>query len=181
MISLIPVGLLILRLIIKGKQALFNLEIKKKSGSSINPNIHHSKVPSSGLNSQASNSMVLTKKQVLRHSFSRIHRNLCAHLCTLQLQITRFSAKKKHTNFVKIAQQPCIFINVRYQSCCVFSYFHTNCASKSYFQIQSFRLRFYQIIINDRLVVEGTPVPLCPPLTCTPQATPQSQRQAFIY
>ena len=83
MISLIPVGLLILRLIIKGKQALFNLEIKKKSGSSINPNIHHSKVPSSGLNSQASNSMVLTKKQVLRHSFSRIHRNLCAHLCTL--------------------------------------------------------------------------------------------------
>jgi len=27
---------------------LINLEIKKKSGSSINPDIHHSKVPSSG-------------------------------------------------------------------------------------------------------------------------------------
>ena len=31
-----------------GEQAIFNLEIKKKSGSSINPDIHHSKVPSSG-------------------------------------------------------------------------------------------------------------------------------------
>ena len=30
-----------------GEQALFNLEIKKKSGLSINPDIHHSKVPSS--------------------------------------------------------------------------------------------------------------------------------------
>ena len=30
------------------KKALFNLEIKKKSGSSINPDIHHLKVPSSG-------------------------------------------------------------------------------------------------------------------------------------
>ena len=28
---------------------LINLEIKKKSGSSINPDIHHFKVPSSGL------------------------------------------------------------------------------------------------------------------------------------
>ena len=32
----------------RGEQAIFNLEIKKKSGSSINPDIHHSKVPSSG-------------------------------------------------------------------------------------------------------------------------------------
>jgi len=31
------------------EQAIFNLEIKKKSGSSINPDIHHSKVPSSGI------------------------------------------------------------------------------------------------------------------------------------
>ena len=31
------------------KKAIFNLEIKKKSGSSINPDIHHSKVPSSDL------------------------------------------------------------------------------------------------------------------------------------
>ena len=31
-----------------GEQAIFNLEIKKKSGLSINPNIHHSKVFSSG-------------------------------------------------------------------------------------------------------------------------------------
>ena len=33
----------------RGEQALFNLEIKKKSGLSINPDIHHSKVFSSGL------------------------------------------------------------------------------------------------------------------------------------
>ena len=32
----------------RGEQALFNLEIKKKSGLSINPDIHYSKVPSSG-------------------------------------------------------------------------------------------------------------------------------------
>ena len=31
------------------EQAIFNLEIKKKSGLSINPDIQHSKVPSSGL------------------------------------------------------------------------------------------------------------------------------------
>ena len=31
----------------RGEQAIFNLEIKKKSGLSINPDIHHSKVPSS--------------------------------------------------------------------------------------------------------------------------------------
>ena len=31
-----------------GEQAIFNLEIKKKSGLSINPDIHHSKVLSSG-------------------------------------------------------------------------------------------------------------------------------------
>ena len=29
----------------RGEQAIFNREIKKKSGSSINPDIHHSKVP----------------------------------------------------------------------------------------------------------------------------------------
>jgi len=28
----------------RGEQAIFNLEIKKKSGLSINPDIHHSKV-----------------------------------------------------------------------------------------------------------------------------------------
>ena len=33
----------------RGEQAIFNLEIKKKSGLSINPDIHHSKVFSSGL------------------------------------------------------------------------------------------------------------------------------------
>ena len=49
MISLIPIGQLIWRLITRGEQALFNLEIKKKSGLSINPDIHHSKVPSSEL------------------------------------------------------------------------------------------------------------------------------------
>jgi len=33
----------------RGEQALFNLEIKKKSGLSINPDIPHSKVPISEL------------------------------------------------------------------------------------------------------------------------------------
>ena len=42
-----------LRLKTRGEQALFNLEIKKKSGSSINPNIHHTKVPSSGFQLRA--------------------------------------------------------------------------------------------------------------------------------
>ena len=32
----------------RGEQAIFNLEIKKKSGLSINPDIHHSKVFSLG-------------------------------------------------------------------------------------------------------------------------------------
>ena len=32
----------------RGEQAIFNLEIKKKSGLSNNPDIHHSKVFSSG-------------------------------------------------------------------------------------------------------------------------------------
>ena len=32
----------------RGEQAIFNLEIKKKSGLSLNPVIHHSKVFSSG-------------------------------------------------------------------------------------------------------------------------------------
>ena len=32
----------------RGEQAIFNLETKKKSGLSINPDIHHSKVFSSG-------------------------------------------------------------------------------------------------------------------------------------
>ena len=40
------------RLKTRGEQAIFYLEIKKKSGSSINPDIHHSKVPSSELKLQ---------------------------------------------------------------------------------------------------------------------------------
>ena len=40
---------LIIWSLIKREQALFNLEIKRKSGPSINPDIHHSKVPSSEL------------------------------------------------------------------------------------------------------------------------------------
>ena len=35
------------RIITCGEQAILNLEIKKKSELSINPDIHHSKVPSS--------------------------------------------------------------------------------------------------------------------------------------
>ena len=45
-ISLIPIGYLIWRWITR-EQAFLNLKIKKKRGSSINPDIHHSKVPSS--------------------------------------------------------------------------------------------------------------------------------------
>ena len=37
----------------KREEALFNIEIRKKSGSNINPNIHHCKAPSS--ESQAEN------------------------------------------------------------------------------------------------------------------------------
>ena len=54
-ISLIPIGLLIWRLKTRGQQALFNLEIKKKSGSSLNLDIHHSKVPSSDYKYKSSN------------------------------------------------------------------------------------------------------------------------------
>ena len=39
-----PDRLINLEIIIRGEQALFNLEIKNKSGSSINPHMHHSKV-----------------------------------------------------------------------------------------------------------------------------------------
>ena len=46
-ISLIPICWLIWRLNSWGKQAIFNLGIKKKSGLSINPGIHHTKVFSS--------------------------------------------------------------------------------------------------------------------------------------
>jgi len=46
-ICLIPIGSLIWSLITRGELALFNLEIKKKSGSSIDLDIHYSKVYSS--------------------------------------------------------------------------------------------------------------------------------------
>ena len=112
----------------KGEQALFNLEIKKKSGSSINPDIHHSKVPSSGLNYRLRIQGFQRKSKVLRHSFSRIHRNVCAHCAHSSSKQRGFARKKtKHTNFVKIAQQPCFVAT--------FSYFHTNFASKPYLQL----------------------------------------------
>ena len=41
-----PDRLIIWRLITRGEQALFNLEIKKKSGFILNPDIHLLKVPS---------------------------------------------------------------------------------------------------------------------------------------
>ena len=42
----------------RGEQAIFNLENKKKSGlRSINPNIHHSKIFSSGWTGQVKTSM----------------------------------------------------------------------------------------------------------------------------
>ena len=40
---------LIWRLITRGEQAFYNFKIKKKMGSSINPDIHDPKVPNSGL------------------------------------------------------------------------------------------------------------------------------------
>ena len=40
----------------RGEQAIFNLVIKKKSGLSINPDIHHSKVFSSGTTSSLAKS-----------------------------------------------------------------------------------------------------------------------------
>ena len=49
-------------------QAIFNLEIKKKSGSSINPDIHHSKVPSSELGTSESRDYVsLEQKERIKH------------------------------------------------------------------------------------------------------------------
>ena len=48
MISLIPICWLFWRLNSCGEQAIFNLDIEKKFGLSINPDIHHSKVFSSG-------------------------------------------------------------------------------------------------------------------------------------
>ena len=47
----------------RGEQAIFNLEIKKKSGLSINPDIHHSKVFSSGLFSKVK----LTVRNIFNH------------------------------------------------------------------------------------------------------------------
>ena len=47
----------------RGEQAIFNLEIKKKSGLSINPDIHHSKVFSSGL----AGAKVLTRSDFMLH------------------------------------------------------------------------------------------------------------------
>jgi len=43
----------------RGEQAIFNLEIKKKSGLSLNPDIHHSKVFSSG-------TMYMIQKYILK-------------------------------------------------------------------------------------------------------------------
>ena len=39
----------------RGEQPIFNLEIKKKSGLNINPDIYHSKVPSSDVLSKQGN------------------------------------------------------------------------------------------------------------------------------
>ena len=43
-----PDRIINLEIKMRGEQAIFNLEIKKKSGLSLNPDIHHSKVFSSG-------------------------------------------------------------------------------------------------------------------------------------
>ena len=57
----------------RGEQAIFNLEIKKKSGLSINPDIHHSKVFSSGYVSLDFNKGFSSK-------FERIKNKSCSDL-----------------------------------------------------------------------------------------------------
>ena len=49
----------------RGEQAIFNLEIKKKSGLSLNPDIHHSKVFSSA------------QPRFLREIFVSIKKSVC--------------------------------------------------------------------------------------------------------
>ena len=73
-ISFIPIGKLIWRLITRGEQALFNLEITKKRRSSIKPGIHYSKVSSSGLtNASFLNATKAISKPCLTLRFQRTY------------------------------------------------------------------------------------------------------------
>ena len=51
----------------RGEQAIFNLEIEKKSGLSINPDIHHSKV----FSSEPSYCKYKIKPNSFKHNFGR--------------------------------------------------------------------------------------------------------------
>jgi len=49
-----------------GEQAIFNLQIKKKSGLSINPDIHHSKVFSSdNISKKKVDMIILARKKLI--------------------------------------------------------------------------------------------------------------------
>ena len=58
-----------------GEQAIFNLDIKKKSGLSINPDIHHSKVFSSGHNYKKKFKLLDPhRKSLINYTINRIVR-----------------------------------------------------------------------------------------------------------
>ena len=83
----------------RGEQAIFNLEIKKKSGLSINPDIHHSKVFSSGF----SKFSIASYKKEMRRSFSEIIRNLKQTIQRNKNLKLRLQSLKVQTHWIKIA------------------------------------------------------------------------------
>ena len=60
----------------RGEQAIFNLEIKKKSGLSLNPDIHHSKVFSSEC--LVKNQQSWTFEQFFLTVNKRLEKSLCS-------------------------------------------------------------------------------------------------------
>ena len=52
----------------RGEQAIFNLDIKKKSGLSLNPGLHHSKVFSSGIHVSRHTGIKVSKYQGIQAS-----------------------------------------------------------------------------------------------------------------
>ena len=64
----------------RGEQAIFNLEIKKKSGLSINPDIHHSKVSSSesffNLQLKTDSYMLSSFKEYLRKKVAELNHSI---------------------------------------------------------------------------------------------------------
>ena len=56
----------------RGEQAIFNLEIKKKSGLSLNPDIHHSKVFSSEQLREKYQTLIMILSIELSYKFTTI-------------------------------------------------------------------------------------------------------------